>query len=152
MNGSKIEYADRIIELKKPALVFTNPFIPYRWEHTDNIYQGIFCIFDQAFFHGHGNLNNYSPFQPNGDHVFELTREQYHVLLQHFEHMFDEINSNFIHKYDVLRTIVYEVVLFALKMQPAITFGNHENNASQRITTLFLELLERQFPIAPQYF
>lgn len=151
VNGSKIEYADKIIELKNPALVFTNPFIPYRWEQFDSIYRGIFCIFDQAFFHRHGNLNNYSPFQPNGNHVFELTEEQYQVLQQHFERMFDEINSNFVHKYDVLRTIVYEVVLFALKIQPATTFGNHENNASQRITTLFLELLERQFPIDEQH-
>ena len=147
VDGSKIEYADKVIELKKPALVFTNPFIPYRWEHTDRIYHGIFCIFDQAFFHQYGNLNNYSPFQPNGNHVFELTDEQYGILQQYFERMFKEINSDFVYKYNVLRTIVYEIVLFALKMQPAGTFGNHENNASQRITTLFLDLLERQFPI-----
>lgn len=144
---SKIEYADKIIELTKPALVFTNPFIPYRWEHLDSIHSGMFCIFDQAFFHQYGNLNNYSPFQPNENHVFELTDEQHNILQQHFERMFDEINSDFQYKYDVLRTIVYEIVLFALKIQPATTFGNHENNASQRITTLFLELLERQFPI-----
>lgn len=151
VNGSKIEYADRVIELKKPALIFTNPFIPYRWEDSGGKYHGMFCIFDQAFFHQHGNLNTYSPFQPNGNHVFELTEEQRVVLEQHFERMFDEINSNFVHKYDVLRTIVYEVVLFALRMQPATTFGNHENNASQRITTLFLELLERQFPLDDQH-
>ena len=144
---SNIEYADKVIELTKPALVFTNPFIPYRWEHTDSIHHGMFCIFDQSFFHQYGNLNNYSPFQPNENHVFELTEEQHSILKQHFERMFDEINSDFQYKYDVLRTIVYEIVLFALKMQPATTFGNHENNASQRIATLFLELLERQFPI-----
>lgn len=147
VDGSKIEYADKVIDLKKTALIFSNPFIPYRWEHTDRIYHGISCIFDQAFFHQYGNLNNYSPFQPNGNHVFELTEEQYGILQQHFERMFDEINSDFIHKYDVLRTIVYEIVLFALKIQPANTLSNHENNATQRITTLFLELLERQFPI-----
>lgn len=147
INGSKIEYADKIIEVTRPALIFTNPFIPYRWEYTDREYHGMFCIFDQAFFHQHGNLNTYSPFQPNGNHVYELSDAQLVVMQQHFERMFDEINSDFIHKYDVLRTIVYEVVLFALKMQPATTFGNHENNASQRITTLFLELLERQFPL-----
>lgn len=151
LNGSKIEYADKVIELKQPALVFTNPFIPYRWQHSDKVYRGIFCLFDQAFFQQHGNLNSYSPFQPNGNHVFELTEAQYHVLEQHFERMFDEINSDFIHKYDVLRTIVYEVVLFALKIQPVTTFSNHGNSASQRIAALFLELLERQFPIDEQH-
>lgn len=33
--------------------------------------------------------------------------------------MFDEINSDYIYKYDVLRTIVFELLLFAMKIQPS---------------------------------
>ncbi|MEZ4961450.1 MAG: helix-turn-helix transcriptional regulator [Saprospiraceae bacterium] len=36
---------------------------------------------------------------------------------------------------------------FAMKMQPSTNFDQQQINASQRISTLFLELLERQFPI-----
>jgi AraC-like DNA-binding protein len=64
-----------------------------------------------------------------------------------YERMFEEINSDYIHKYDVLRTIVYEMLHFALKMQPSENLAKHPLNAAQRICTLFLELLERQFPI-----
>ncbi len=64
-----------------------------------------------------------------------------------YQRMFEEINSDYIHKYDVLRTIVFELIHFALKMQPSATLGKQPINASQRISTLFLELLERQFPI-----
>jgi AraC-like DNA-binding protein len=61
--------------------------------------------------------------------------------------MFEEINSEYIHKYDVLRNLVFELLHFALKMQPTAKFDKQPINASQRISTMFLELLERQFPI-----
>ncbi|SEW28874.1 AraC-type DNA-binding protein [Chitinophaga sp. YR573] len=144
---STIEYADKVIQLQKQALVFSNPQIPYRWEHTDSIHHGYFCIFDQAFFHQYGSLNQYSLFHPDGNHVFELTDEQVTFLSSMYERMFEELNSDYIHKYDLLRTIVYELVHFAMKTQPSDQLAKQPLNASHRISTLFLELLERQFPI-----
>lgn len=57
--------------------------------------------------------------------------------------------SNYIYKYDVLRNLVTELIHTALKMRPAIMqpVEYRESLASDRITSLFLELLERQFPI-----
>lgn len=142
-----IEYADKTIQLDKQALVFSNPQIPYRWEHTERIQYCYFCIFNQAFFHQYGNLQHYAVFQPNGNHVFELTDEQVAVVIKAYEHMFEERDSDYVHKYDVLRSTVYELVHLAMKMQPSATLMQQPMNASQRISTLFLELLERQFPI-----
>ena len=144
---SKIEYADIVIELKKQALVFSNPQIPYKWEHTDGIRSGFFCVFDQAFFLLFVNLNQYSIFQPDGNHIFELNDEQVKLLNEVYLRMFDEIDSDYIHKYDVLRTVVSEIIHFAMKMQPSSPMNKQPYNASQRILALFLELLERQFPI-----
>jgi AraC family transcriptional regulator, transcriptional activator of pobA len=61
--------------------------------------------------------------------------------------MFAEIKSDYTHKYDVLRNLVFELLHFAMKTQPVTKFDKQHLNASQRISTLFLELLERQFPI-----
>jgi AraC-like DNA-binding protein len=61
--------------------------------------------------------------------------------------MFEEINSDYVHKYDVLRTLVFELLHYAMKMQPSAAFNKQPLHAAQRISTLFLELLERQFPI-----
>lgn len=145
-NG-KFLYADKEIEVQNHALVFTNPQIPYSWENRDRITSGFFCIFDQDFFHQYGNLNQYPIFQPNGNHVFELSKEQFSFLQDLYVRMFKEINSDYVYKYDVLRTIVYEIVHFALKMQPSAILEKKHTNASQRIYRLFMELLERQFPI-----
>ena len=143
----RVHYADKVIEVQTQALSFSNPQIPYKWEHTENIRHGIFCIFNQHFFHQYGDLNQYSVFQPNGEHIFELTDEQVVQVTAVFERMFEEISSDYIHKYDVLRNLVFELLHFAMKMQPTSKFDKQQINASQRIATLFMELLERQFPI-----
>ena len=144
---SQVHYADQVVEVKKQALSFSNPHIPYRWEHLDEVREGYFCIFNHHFFSQYGNLTQYEVFQPGCTHLFELTNEQLEQLTPLFERMFTEIGSDYTHKYDVLRNLVFELVHFALKMQPTANVDKQPLNASQRICTLFLELLERQFPI-----
>jgi AraC-like DNA-binding protein len=143
----RIHYADKVIEIEKQALVFSNPFIPYKWEHTDLVRSGYFCIFTRDFFHQFSDINQYDVFQPNGTHVFDLTDEQVEQVTGYYERMFEEINSDYIHKYDVLRTITFELLHFAMKMKPNMSFDKQIVNANKRISALFLELLERQFPI-----
>ena len=145
--NSKVYYADKVIEVQKQAISFSNPLIPYKWEHLDNIREGAFCIFNQHFFHQFGSLSQYSVFQPNGTHLFELSDEQAAFVASIFERIFLEINSEYVHKYDVLRNLVFELLHFAIKMEPSSKIDKQQINAAQRITTLFLELLERQFPI-----
>ncbi|HET9432683.1 MAG TPA: helix-turn-helix transcriptional regulator [Chitinophagaceae bacterium] len=147
MGNSQVHYADKVYEVKRQALSFSNPLIPYKWEHLDRIRSGVYCIFNQHFFHQYGNLNQYAVFQPEGTHLFELTDEQAETVNNYFQRMFDEINSDYKHKYDVLRTIVFELIHFALKMHPTARIDDQPIKASTRISSLFLELLERQFPI-----
>ncbi|WP_240543643.1 AraC family transcriptional regulator [Spirosoma foliorum] len=147
IGNSQVHYADKVVEVQKQALSFSNPHIPYRWEHLDQIRSGFFCIFNQHFFAQFGDLNQYEVFQPNGNHLFELTDEQVPQVARIYERMFEEINSDYIHKYDVLRNLVFELLHYALKMQSSSTFDKQPINAAQRISTLFLELLERQFPL-----
>ena len=86
-------------------------------------------------------------FQPGGNHVFELSDEQVGQITVIYKKMVEEIKSDYIHKYDVLRNLVFELLHFAMKIQPATNFDKQRINASKRISTIFLELLERQFPI-----
>ena len=147
VGNSQVHYADKVVEVKKQALSFSNPWIPYKWEHLDHYREGFYCIFNQHFFHQYGTLNQYSVFQPNGEHIFELSDEQALKVRRIYGQMFEEIKSEYIHKYDVLRNLVLELLHFAMKMQPSANFDQQPINASQRIATLFMELLERQFPI-----
>ena len=50
IGNSKVHYADKVYEVQKQALSFSNPQIPYKWEHLDNIRSGMFCISINIFF------------------------------------------------------------------------------------------------------
>ena len=142
-----VNYADRVIPINRQALVVSHPLIPYKCDHLDRIEGGYYCIFNQHFFNQFGNLNQYAIFQPSGHHVFDLSDEQVEQVSEIYRKMFAEIGSDYIHKYDVLRNLVFELLHFAMKMQPLVQIEQQPMNASRRIATMFLELLERQFPI-----
>jgi AraC family transcriptional activator of pobA len=147
IGNGKVNYADKVVEVQKQALSFSNPQIPYSWEQRDRIEGGFFCIFNKHFFHQFGDLNQYSVFQPGGTHIIELSDEQAAKVQSIYDRMFEEIHSEYIHKYDVLRNLVFELIHFAIKIQPITKCNKQQINASQRISSLFLELLERQYPI-----
>jgi AraC family transcriptional regulator, transcriptional activator of pobA len=145
--NSQVHFADQVVEIKKQALAFSNPLIPYKWEHLDKIREGYYCIFNQQFFHQFGQLSQYEIFQPNGNHIFELSDEEADHVKEIFERIEKEFNTDFKYKYDVIRNGVFELIHFALKIQPSDRLEKQPQNAAQRIAFLFLELLERQFPI-----
>ncbi|MFN8346937.1 MAG: helix-turn-helix transcriptional regulator [Spirosomataceae bacterium] len=145
--GSRIHYADKVYTFERQALVFSNPFIPYKWEHTEKTVSGFYVIFNADFFHQFGNVTQYEVFQPVGTHVFELDDLQYDHVWLIYEKIEAELNSEYIHKYDVIRNQIYELIHYAMKTRPSTRMEQLPINASQRIHWLFLELLERQFPI-----
>ncbi|MBS1510310.1 MAG: helix-turn-helix transcriptional regulator [Bacteroidetes bacterium] len=147
IGNSRVHYADKVVQVQKQALSFSNPQIPYKWEHLEQVRSGFFCVFNKNFFHQFGSLEQYEVFQPNGPHIFELDNKQVKQLTILYQRMFEEINSGYVHKYDVLRSLVLELIHFALKTQPNVRFDKPAVYASQRVATLFMELLERQFPI-----
>lgn len=142
----EVHYADRIIKAEKQVLAFSNPHIPYKWTNK-RISGGYFCIFDDAFIRRFGNINEYAVFHPQGNHVFDLQDEQVETVSKIFKKMFEEINSNYAYKYDVLRNLAFELIHFAMKMQPTAELEKQPVNSAQRIANMFLDLLERQFPI-----
>jgi AraC family transcriptional regulator, transcriptional activator of pobA len=148
---SEVHFADKTIAIKKQGLSFSNPQIPYKWEHLDKIREGVYCIFDQQLFHDYGRLTQYEVFQPNGKHIFELSDEQVHSVSDIFNRIEKEFNSEYKYKYDVIRNLVSELLHFGLRLQPPVSHEKQSANASQRISALFLELLERQFPIDDQH-
>lgn len=144
---SRIHYADEVFQFDRQALVFSNPFIPYKWEHIGGVEGGFYVIFNATFFHQFGNLLQYEVFQPAGTHVYEVDDHDYLELCEIYKKIEQELSSDYIHKYDVVRNLVYELIHYAMKTRPSTKLQNLPINASQRIYWLFAELLERQFPI-----
>lgn len=144
---NKVHYADKTIEIEKNALLFANPQVPYNYESLDNLQTGFFCIFTASFFRElTTKLQDYPVFKPGGKPIYFLPDEQVQAVTIIFLKMFEEIESDYVYKYDALRNLVFELIHSAQKMQPAATLYSN-SNAATRISSLFMELLERQFPI-----
>lgn len=148
VNGhSKIHHADQCIEVTGSALVFTNPMIPYHWERVDEQQSGYVCIFTEAFFSRFGGIKDYPVFQSASAAVINLAPGDVPFYNGLFEKMLAELNGDYAFKYDFLRTMLMELVHSGQKMVPASGQSQSGSNAAERITALFAELLERQFPI-----
>lgn len=144
---NNVYYADKTVVIDQFALLFANPQVPYNWESLDDAQSGFFCIFTEEFFQQFGNFKAYPMFKPGADAVYTLNAEQRQEIRRIFARMFDEISSDYEYKYDVLRNLVFEVIHSALKFKPAASNPVVKQKAAVRVASLFIELLERQFPI-----
>lgn len=144
-----LHYADKWIAIDRPALLFSNPVVPYSWEPSSEKQEGWFCLFTEAFVNANerkDGLQDSPLFRIGGNPVFFIDELQQEELSAIFRKMVLEMDSEYTHKYDLLRNYLHLIIHEAMKMQPAGSFEKHAN-APSRITSLFMELLERQFPI-----
>lgn len=150
INGhNRAEYADKVIDIPKNALLFASPKVPYNYIPQDEKQSGYFCIFTHEFLTTSPNsilLDELPIFKAGGYPIFHLTDSQVEELSYLFEKMFKELASDYAYKYDLLRNYVFELIHYGQKLQPDIALYT-SSNATARVAGLFVELLERQFPI-----
>lgn len=150
INGrNKAEYADKVIDIEKNALLFATPKIPYNWIPQDDDQQGHFCIFTDDFLLREKSgivLDDLPIFRAGGYPVFQLTDEESEEINAIFRKMHKELSSDYAYKYDLIRNYLLELIHFGQKLQP-VTALYPAHNAAARVSSLFVELLERQFPI-----
>ncbi|TDQ23875.1 AraC family transcriptional regulator [Tenacibaculum caenipelagi] len=150
LNGEgTISSAGKSINIKGNTITFMNPLIPYSWEPTSTNQTGYFCLFTEDFVTQNlksESLSQSPLFKVGGNFVFCPDEKSINLLVGIFESIFREIQSDYPNKYDLIRSYVQIIMHEALRMQPPETFYK-PTNASERICSLFIQLLERQFPI-----
>jgi AraC family transcriptional activator of pobA len=147
---SRVEYADKVVDIGQHALWFATAQVPYRWLPHDLDQTGHFCIFTDEFLRpakGRAGLDDLPIFQPGNQPVLMVTHDEYAVIEAIFLKMKGEITSTYAYKYDLLRAYLLELIHVGQKLQPAPVLAA-PHTASARVTVLFTELLERQFPLA----
>lgn len=144
-----VEYADKTVLIEKQGILFATPKIPYRYTPQSTEQAGYFCVFTRDFLsklHTGVLLDDLPIYQPQTDFVFQLNDEQFADIEMIFKKMDAEMSSNYAYKYDLLRNYVLELIHVGQKLKPIQT-TRVLTNAASRISALFIELLERQFPI-----
>jgi AraC family transcriptional regulator, transcriptional activator of pobA len=107
------------------------------------------CIFTEEFLKLNGRTESLqeSPlFRIGARRVFFPDSDQYEFISSLYERMINELDSSYVHRLDIIRQYITLIIHEGMKMEPALSEIKY-HNASERIASLFLELLERQFPI-----
>jgi AraC family transcriptional activator of pobA len=118
------EYAGRVINIEKNALVFATPKIPYHWVPQDMDQRGCFCIFTDEFLVQSKSgvvLDDLPVFKPGAYPVFELSDDDADEIAILFKKMKKEIASSYLYKYDLIRNFVLEIIHYGQKLQPLTT-------------------------------
>jgi AraC family transcriptional activator of pobA len=140
-----LAYGDRLLEIDGTVLFFVNPKVPHQVRRAGSR-TGYACLFTEGFVKRTDVLKN-SPLCQAGDTpVIPLNDEQASFMSSMFQQMLAVHSGDYPYKADLIRNCIEVILHEALRIQPsqnAIPF----KNAATRITHLFMDLLERQFPI-----
>ena len=142
-------YADKSLETNDTFLFFGNPNIPYSCEPVSRKFSGYTCLFTEEFLKLGDRSESFlqSPlFKLGGTPVLKLDEEQKDFIIRVFKRMLAEQENDYAYKDELIRNYINLIIHEAVKLQPS-EIQSKKMNAAQRITAVFLELLERQFPI-----
>jgi AraC-like DNA-binding protein len=146
--SSRLEFPDRTYDISGPTLIFTTPKLPFTWMPFTK-QTGQFCVFTADFLHpaSSGVILDELPIYKSPEHpIYALSKQEVAKVKGIFGNMQEEINSNYVYKYDLLRAYTLELIHIGQKLQSTTML--HPNHSSfARTTSLFMELLERQFPL-----
>ena len=146
---SKIHYDDHTIHLDGVYLLLLNPKVPYSTEIVSEKQSGYSCVFTENFIQPIARLESIqqSPlYKMSAMPAFKLDAQQQSRITDLFETMIESEATDYLYKDDLMRTYIQSIIHEALRMRPTEHFMQY-NNASLRITTHFMEMLERQFPL-----
>lgn len=141
-------YGSQNIQVKGNTLMFFHPHIPYSYQPLSAQTKGCFCVFKRDFFQANHQLDlDHIPlFKSSVPPIFQLSDEQYQEAESLFSKMLKEVEGDYLFKYDLIKNYVSELYFLAMKWTPPQNLFQY-GDASKRITVIFLELLEQQFPI-----
>jgi len=142
-------YADRSFETEDIFLFFGNPHVPYSCEALSEEHHGYTSLFTEDFLKlgdRSESLQQSPLFKIGGNPIFNLNAAQADTFTALFKKMLEEQNTEYAYKDELIRNYISLFIHEALKIQPVENNFKY-NNAAARVTSVFLELLERQFPI-----
>ena len=146
VNGDMtINYGGQLLEIKGTALFFVNPNVPHALVRRVNRTSGYACIFTETFLKG-GELQDSPLFRVGEIPVVPLNAEQAAFMTGLFEKMLAVYDDDYLHKGDLIKNCIALIIHEALRIQPPER-GSNFKNGEGRLTHLFIDLLEKQFPI-----
>jgi len=142
-----LHYGNQTIGASGTFLTFGNPHVPYT-AVLHKVQKSQACVFTEDFILSADWTNNlqHAPFFAfDGMPIIHIDREQQIFIDGLYKRMRSIHSGDYDHKYETLRKCVELIMYESLSVHPQN--GMKQKNAATRLTHLFMELLEKQFPI-----
>lgn len=151
-NNGLLHYAEKVIPVSAPTLLFSNPMIPYCWEAEPGVQHGKYCVFTAEFLtrNSPGGIIHPLFTQRQARPVFHLNKTKREQIAGIFKQMEVEHQSDYVEKESLIFSYVQILIHEACKLSPVENIVSQPGNAAARITALFMEILDRQFPVDPR--
>jgi AraC-like DNA-binding protein len=140
---------EQAIDADGTFLFLANPRIPHSVVDRSRVGKRYACLFTEDFIAGRERtelLHNSPLFRIDGSPVIPLTEEQTVFITGLFKQMLLVHQSSYERRDEQLRACLEFLLHEVIRLQP-VQLRFMPTNGATRITRLFLELLERQFPI-----
>ena len=143
-----LHYGDKSLEVKGTALAFFNREVPYTIEILEENDLGGYFIFRESYFNDYyrSNIRELPIFANGNKPIYILDKAQEKTVDQIFKKITQEMESDYEFKHDLIRNQMIELIHYANKLEPTKVLYQRID-AKTRITTVFNELLDRQFPV-----
>ena len=137
-----IGYGDEVLEVQDTVLFFVNPRVPRSLLRRSRSTTGYACIFTEAFMPA---IVKKSPlFNAGQNPLIRLNSEQAAFMAGIFRKMLAVRDGDYAYKSGLIKSCIELIIHEALSIQPPV---QQQVNGAARMTHLFMDLLERQFPI-----
>ena len=144
-----IYYGDKILDITDTVLFFVNPHVPHSVIRRAKKATGYACLFTETFITGRdriGILKDSPLFRVGDTPVIPLNVEQAAFMTGIFQKMLAAHSDDYLYKGELIRSCIELIIHEGMRIQPPQNVSRFSNAAS-RVTHLFIDLLERQFPI-----
>ncbi len=143
-----IHFADRSYEVNGTVLLIAPPQVPYVWESNTCVSDGYACLFTEQFLHSLGIPESSYPTLLNGRiaMVYELDKNRKELFLNLFKSLTENTKITDVHYHDLMRRGI-RYLLHEAQTIPHALPAEGKIDAKERISMVFTDFLERQFPL-----
>jgi len=137
------------IQIRQPALVFLHPLARYSFEPLTAKRSGYWCIFTAGFAAAAPRplIDQQSSLFPPTGQIFFPEKQAVGVIRFYFEQIVQEFNGKYALGGRSLLNLVELLMHEGSKLAPLTSSVQQGQNAATRLTSRFLSLLEKQYPI-----
>lgn len=143
-----VHYGDESIKVAGCVLSFFSPWVPYTIEQLKEEEVAGFMIFTELYYDTYFNqgIRQAPIFNNESKPLFLLDGNQENAVKLIFSKIQQQEQSDYLLKDDLIRNYLSELMHYANTLQVA-TEKHHSPSSKERLHNVFIELLDRQFPV-----